>query len=149
MKILHIINSFMRGGGAETLVLTLATALSRIEGNTVHVLSLKDPEDKEFVQFLEEQGGKCFALSENLKSFKNVQLLANFIKRGNYDIVNVHLFPSLYVAALAKILKGVNTRLVYTEHSTTNRRRGRLMFRIIDKRVYHVYDCIITIISVH
>lgn len=145
MKILHIINSFMRGGGAETLVLTLATALSRIEGNTVHVLSLKDPEDKEFVQFLEEQGGKCFALSENLKSFKNVQLLANFIKRGNYDIVNVHLFPSLYVAALAKILKGVNTRLVYTEHSTTNRRRGRLMFRIIDKRVYHVYDCIITI----
>ena len=69
----------MRGGGAETLVLTLATALSRIEGNTVHVLSLKDPEDKEFVQFLEEQGGKCFALSENLKSFKNVQLLANFI----------------------------------------------------------------------
>ena len=56
MKILHIINSFMRGGGAETLVLTLATALSRIEGNTVHVLSLKDPEDKEFVQFLEEQG---------------------------------------------------------------------------------------------
>lgn len=51
MKILHIINSFMRGGGAETLVLTLATALSKIEGNTVHVLSLKDPEDKEFVQF--------------------------------------------------------------------------------------------------
>ena len=41
MKILHIINSFMRGGGAETLVLTLATALSRIEGNTVHVLRLK------------------------------------------------------------------------------------------------------------
>ena len=29
MKILHIINSFMRGGGAETLVLTLATALSK------------------------------------------------------------------------------------------------------------------------
>ena len=54
-------------------------------------------------------------------------------------------FPSLYVAALAKMSKVVNTRLVYTEHSTTNRRRGRLMFRIIDKRVYHVYDCIITI----
>lgn len=39
MKILHIINSFTRGGGAEALVLTLATALSRIEDNTVHVLS--------------------------------------------------------------------------------------------------------------
>ena len=78
MKILHIINSFMRGGGAETLVLTLATALSRIEGNTVHVLSLKDPEDKEFVQFLEEQGGKCFALSENLKSIQKCSIVSKF-----------------------------------------------------------------------
>ena len=59
MKILHIINSFTRGGGAEALVLTLATALSRIEDNTVHVLSLKNPEDKEFAQLLEKQGGKC------------------------------------------------------------------------------------------
>ena len=145
MKILHIINSFTRGGGAEALVLTLATALSRIEDNTVHVLSLKNPEDKELAQLLEKQGGKCFALSENLKSFRNIHLLADFIKRGNYDIVNVHLFPSLYVAALAKILKGVNARLIYTEHSTTNRRRGKLLFRIIDKRVYRTYDCIITI----
>lgn len=145
MKILHIINSLLRGGGAETLVFTLTIALSKIEANTVHVLSLKNPKDKEYVQLLEVQGCKCFALSDNLRSFKNVQLLADYVRNGGYDIVNVHLFPSFYVAALAKTLKGMSAHLVYTEHSTVNRRRGKLIFKIIDKKVYNVYDRIVTI----
>lgn len=145
MKILHIINSLVRGGGAETLVFALTAALSKIETNTVHVLSLKNPKDKEYVQLLEAQGSKCFALSNNLRSFKNIRLLADFVKEGDYDIVNVHLFPSLYVAALAKTLKGMNVRLVYTEHSTTNKRRDKLIFRIIDKKIYSAYNRIVAI----
>lgn len=46
MKILHVINSLVRGGGAEALVLALATALNKIEGNVVHVLSLENPRIK-------------------------------------------------------------------------------------------------------
>ena len=62
MKILHVINSLVRGGGAEALVLALATALNKIEGNVVHVLSLENPKDKEYAQLLEAQGVRCLGI---------------------------------------------------------------------------------------
>lgn len=91
MKILHVINSLVRGGGAEALVLALATALNKIEGNVVHVLSLENPKDKEYAQLLEAQGVRCFVLSHQMRSFRNIQLLSDFIQEHDYDIINVHL----------------------------------------------------------
>lgn len=89
MKILHVINSLVRGGGAEALVLALATALNKIEGNVVHVLSLENPKDKEYAQLLEAQGVRCFVLSHQMRSFRNIQLLSDFIQEHDYDIINV------------------------------------------------------------
>ena len=144
MKILHVINSLVRGGGAEALVLALATALNKIEGNVVHVLSLENPKDKEYAQLLEAQGVRCFVLSHQMRSFRNIQLLSDFIQEHDYDIINVHLFPSLYVVALTQRLKKMNVRLVYTEHSTTNRRRKKI-WRAVEKKIYDTYDCVVSI----
>jgi glycosyltransferase involved in cell wall biosynthesis len=36
-------------------------------------------------------------------------------------------------------------KIIYTEHSTNNRRRKKLVFRVLDKLIYRQYDKIITI----
>src|SRR5690606_22583499 len=64
-----------------------------------------------------------------------------FLKK--YDIIHVHLFPSLYWAGLAKMVSFSKVKMVYTEHSTTNRRRSNFFFKLMDKLVYKFYDRII------
>ena len=55
----------------------------------------------------------------------------------------MHLFPSVYWVAIAAI--GLKVKLVYTEHSTSNRRREKSYLRPIEKFVYRQYDKIISI----
>jgi glycosyltransferase involved in cell wall biosynthesis len=57
----------------------------------------------------------------------------------------VHLFPALYWVALAKLLGRSNVKLIYTEHSTNNGRRGGFLFPLIDKFIYSIYSKIICI----
>lgn len=66
-----------------------------------------------------------------------------FLKK--YELVHVHLFPALYWVALAKILSGTRTKLIYTEHSTTNRRRSSPFLTVVDRFIYRRYSKIITI----
>ena len=61
----------------------------------------------------------------------------------NYDIVHVHLFPTLYWAAIANI--GIHKSLIYTEHNTMNKRRNKVYLRPIEKWIYSRYDRIISI----
>ena len=68
--------------------------------------------------------------------------LIPFIKQ--FDIIHVHLFPTLYWVALATCkCKGV--KLVYTEHSTHNKRRDKTLFRPIERYIYSKYDKLISI----
>ena len=65
-----------------------------------------------------------------------------------YDVVHVHLFPPFYYAALANnlfISKEARPKLIYTEHSTDNRRMNIKVFSIIDKYIYSLYDKIVCI----
>ena len=47
--------------------------------------------------------------------------------------------------ALAKTRKHKNVKFVYTEHSTSNRRRRNKVFRLLDNYMYNKYDSIISI----
>lgn len=60
-----------------------------------------------------------------------------------YDIVHVHLFPSQYWVAAAKILSFSKAKLITTEHNTSNRRREIFAFKWIDRLVYRRYKRII------
>jgi glycosyltransferase involved in cell wall biosynthesis len=57
----------------------------------------------------------------------------------------VHLFPTLYWVAIAKMIRFSNVKLIYTEHSTNNRRRKKIIFKWLDKLFYGQYNKIITI----
>lgn len=61
------------------------------------------------------------------------------------DILHVHLFPSNLLAAAAASLSRWRGYLVTTEHSTSNRRRGSALGRLVDRYTYQRYQRIFCI----
>ena len=59
--------------------------------------------------------------------------------------MHVHLFPSLYWVAIAKMISFSKTKLLYTEHSTTNKRREHPFLIWTDRFIYMRYSKIVTI----
>lgn len=57
-----------------------------------------------------------------------------FLKK--YDLIHVHLFPALYWVVMAKWLARSKTPVVYTEHSTHNKRRNFKIFKSIESFIY-------------
>ncbi len=145
MRILQVIDRMMRGGGAEKFALDLSLALNAIDRVQVDVLSVAPPANNDFVEILKANGISHSVLSDRLKSPKNIIRLKKFIEHGDYDAVHVHLFPALYYASLARLLSKQRFKLIYTEHSTTNKRRNHMILRIADRFIYKRYDSIVGI----
>ena len=61
----------------------------------------------------------------------------------DYDVVHAHLFPTVWWASLAA--RGLKVKMVYTEHSTSNSRRGKWYLRPIEQFMYARYNKIISI----
>ena len=85
--------------------------------------------NSEFSRKIEENGINIISL--NIKNIHN-PLIAYKISKivKDYDVVHVHLFPSLYLAAFGCMFSRVP--MVYTEHSTYNKRRGKWYMRPIE-----------------
>lgn len=139
MKLLHVISS-LEVGGAQRLLSELLPIQKR-QGLDVTLLVNVNVEN-DFAAKIREAGVDILSLEvPNFHSVSNVVRLRKIIK--GYDVVHVHLFPSIYWVAIAAI--GLDVKLVYTEHSTSNRRRDKAYFRPIEKFVYKQYDRIISI----
>ena len=141
MKILRIINTLKTGGAERSIETNVPVHVSH--GYDMDVLVL-DGVQTPFMDHLESSGVRVIKLNglSLYNPFQTIRLM-KYLKR--YDIVHVHLFPALYWAAFAKLLSFSKAKLVYTEHSTSNNRRGHIILRITDKFVYRCYDRIITI----
>jgi glycosyltransferase involved in cell wall biosynthesis len=139
MKIIHIISS-LEIGGAQRLLSDLLP-IQKQQGIDVSLLVLKF-EDNDFTRKVQNAGVPIISL--DVKSFRNPFLafkVRSIIK--GYDVVHVHLVHSLYICSLAA--RGIKTKLVYTEHSTSNNRRGKAYVRPIEKYIYSRYDRLISI----
>ena len=144
MNILQIIPT-LQTGGAEKLLSEFIPICVK-EGHTVDLL-LFNGSDSIFLQSLKEQS-ICNVYYLGKGSVYNPLFILktrSFLKK--YDIIHVHLFPALYIAALAKILLWKNIPLVYTEHSTNNKRRNNSFLKPIENFIYNRYSKIITISS--
>ncbi len=142
MKILSVINSLATGGAEKLIIETLPLYCGK--GVEMDVLLL-DGTHYPFYKKLESSNtGKIFSLG--LKSVYNpiaIIKIIPFLKK--YDIVHVHLFPVQYFVVLAKWLSFSKTKLIFTEHSTSNRRLKNKLFKIFDKYIYKGYSKIICI----
>lgn len=140
MKILHVINN-LQGGGAEKMLSELLPK-QKICNHDVYLLLLNNKKPK-FLQTLIDKNIKIKILDESKNFFTKLLSIRKLIKSNNFDIIHVHLFPSLYYIALATF--GLNTSLIYTEHNTLNRRRKYKIFKYIERIIYNRYDKIICI----
>lgn len=138
MKILHVITS-LEIGGAQRLLSDLLPLQAVSEDVTLLVYErvYNDLEKR-----IEQVGLKILSLKEhNIYNPKVIFLLRKIFK--NYNLIHAHLFPTIYWASLAA--RGLNVKLVYTEHSTYNSRRRICFLRPIERFMYSRYDKIISI----
>lgn len=140
MKLLHVITS-LRTGGAEKLMVDLLPRL-RDMGNEVELLVF-DGARTAFFDQLETAGIKVNFLQVGGSVYNplNILRLRKFLKR--FDVVHTHNTACQIFAALANL--SIGTRLVTTEHNTSNRRRGNAIFRLQDRWMYRRYKKVVCI----
>jgi len=139
MRILHIINS-LEVGGAQRILSGLLPKLKQ-QGEDVSLLVLNH-EESAFYHMLRNSGISISCLHRKNRDPRILIDLRRIMR--TYDAVHVHLFPSLYWASLASI--GIkNVKLIWTEHSTSNKRRNIVYFRPIEKFIYGRYHKLISI----
>lgn len=142
MRILQIIGD-LSGGGAEKLLADFVPLMVK-RGHSVDVLLLRS-KGSVYITLLQDAGVNVTCLTENsIYSLLNVFRIRKFIKRGHYDVVHVHLFPGLYIVSIVCLLQKIN-KLVFTEHSTNNRRIKNGVLRIVERWIYIPYDKVICI----
>ena len=141
-KILYVINN-LDTGGAERLLVEILPRLKRADLK-VDVLILNSTNFPLLRELRENQAVTVLTIgNHSLYNPILILKLAPIFKR--YMIVHVHLFPSLYWVAIAKIVSFSKTILVYTEHSTTNRRRNHSILKWVDRIIYRQYLKIVTV----
>lgn len=144
MRILHVINS-METGGAEKLLLDTLPHYSSY-GVSVDICLLNGKEYPFLKELKRTFVGDIYVSNvKSLYSPKQLIPLWKYVRIKRYDIIHVHLFPSLYWSALLKVFMGKNIKMVFTEHSTSNRRLQNFWFRQVDKICYKAYSKIIAI----
>ena len=142
MRILHIIDS-LNMGGAENVLIGLSYG-QRKQGHDVTIMPLICPAHTPVRERIEANSiiVQPFAVKGSWYNPKFICKIAKVLSK--FDIVHVHLFPSLYWVGFAKILSFCKTPLVYTEHSTNNRRRNNPLFHYFDRLIYkNLYDMVI------
>lgn len=144
MKILHVINN-LNAGGAEKL-LTDILPLMKQEGHQVEVaISNGSNNVKKFEEILSNTKISIVDYNTSFYSPLLITKLYRTIKKGDYDIVHAHLFPSQYWLAFATIFLPKKIKYVKTEHSVFNERKQYAVLRPLEKFVYSRYHKIIGI----
>ena len=141
MKILQIINN-LDVGGAEALLSSYALNSSE----TTSVILTLVSSDSWIRSGLENSGVKVIDLELPSKyRFIGAMLgIARAIISEKPDIVHAHLFPpQYYVAFLRPFFRKIP--FVFSEHSTSNRRRGISLLRPLEALSYRLYDGVIVI----
>jgi len=144
MKILQVIDS-LATGGAEKLLLETIPKYAEKE-ISMDVLVLNGNEYPFYFDFKTTYPTQLFSLGKS--SVYNPFLVFKLLKYlKKYEVIHVHLFPALYWVALAKWISFSDVQLVFTEHSTNNKRRNNWFFKRVDRFIYSKYSKIICITS--
>lgn len=133
MRITHFINS-LGTGGAESLVTVLAQEQT-LRGHEVKIVTLSATQGAP-QQFAQQIGLNVENVDFSFTSIPSWKALRKLFAQA--DVVHVHLFPCLLIASLLN----TSTPRIFTEHSTTNRRRKLCYFRLIDAFSYKKMDAI-------
>ena len=143
MRILHVITS-MKSGGAERLLVDMLPSFRNGGKNQVELL-LFDGADMPFLRELESRGIKIHKLSQKELFYDPRHIFRMVPYMSRYDIIHTHNTSPQLFTPIAKLLSFTTKKLVTTEHSTNNRRRGKWWLKPIDKWMYNRYAAIVCI----
>lgn len=137
MKVAQVINS-LDTGGAEKLTIDLSNQIQN-KVSKLDIIILKKTES------IFDTGSLNIIYLGNYNLYNPIYIFKLIKLLGRYDLIHAHLFPTLYWVVIAKILSFTKAKLIYTEHSTTNKRRRNLFFKLTDRIIYSFVDHIICI----
>ena len=138
MKVLHIIPSMEIGGAQKLLSDLLPLQMKQADVTLLVFKSVNNALVDKLV------GAGVKVISQEVKNVYNPLIifkLKKYIK--GYDVVHVHLFPALYWVAFAS--GSVEGKLIFTEHSTSNSRRGKRWLLPLERLVYGKYSEVVSI----
>lgn len=142
-KILYVITS-LRTGGSERMVTDITKVLIK-EGHLVEVL-IFDGFNSSLLNELEDHGVKVYKGGVGYFQMYNplhIFRIKRLAKKNNYDIIHSHNSSAQYFVAFSGA--GKYSKLITTEHNTSNRRRKQNIYKFIDRYVYLKYDSVISV----
>lgn len=143
MKILHVINS-LQMGGAEKLISDIVPRFIAL-GYEVDV-AIFDTNETFIFDELKKNGIVVRGINRrNSYPYSIINLLKLMFVIRKYDIIHSHTTPAQLFTMISHFLVSSKTKIVTTEHSTNNHRRGKWLYKIIDKIMYSRYNHIICI----
>lgn len=134
MRILHVINN-LDIGGAQKLLHDICLAHHNDISMNITICVLSDSQST-LETNLKAANISIIGINTSKFSISTIHRLIQLMKIA--DIVHAHLFPTNYLVALANVI--AKKPLVFTEHSTHNRRRDHKWLRPIEKLVYSRYN---------
>jgi glycosyltransferase involved in cell wall biosynthesis len=138
MRILQVINS-MQTAGAEKLLRDLIPKFNKQEDICCDILVFSS-NNEIFIKELKELKN-INVIELNYKNIYNPFIIFSLLKFfKQYEIIHSHLFPAQYFVAFAKLFSFSKTRLIFTEHCTTNTRVKSCLFSFINKPIYSFYN---------
>lgn len=142
-KILYVITS-LRTGGAEKMITEISRFLIK-EGHLVEVL-IFDGIRSPLLNELEDHGVKVYRGGAGYFQMYNpfhILRIKRLAKKNNYDFIHSHNSSAQYFVAFSGA--GKYSKLITTEHNTSNRRRKKNIYKFIDRYIYHKYDSVISV----
>lgn len=142
MKI-ALVNHNLGSGGAEKLIHDMAIEMKN-KGEDVSVVLLTS-KNGVYDNSLLEKGIKVIHLSDKWDIYNPINIIKLIKKLREYDIVHTHIYSAQLWTAFASYFLPKKIKYITTEHNTTNSRRGKWYFKLLDKWMYQRYDSIVTI----
>lgn len=142
IRVLHIINE-LEMGGAPRLVTDIVVRMSKMEDLEIGLLTFGLKKDDHLHNLIISNPAISYHELRSRRPFSPVFLRELNAVSKNYDIIHAHLFPSGYIAALSNFRN--KKPIIFTEHSTHNRRRDISLLRPLERMIYSRYSTIAAI----
>ena len=134
MKILQITPS-LSNAGAERFVVDISNQLSKL-GHDITIISLVGEFNSFYLSKEINKKIKLIFLNKKMKgfSFKVFNLLNNFLKKNNFDIIHTHI-RSLNYISLPNLINSKN-KIVHTIHSDASKESRSKLVRLYRKQLF-------------
>ncbi|MGL4672490.1 glycosyltransferase, partial [Cetobacterium sp.] len=130
-KKIAIVNHNLGAGGAEKLIYDMSLELKDrgVNFSVILLTSVNDIYGKKLI----EKGVDVKYLSDKFDVYSPKNIFRLKVALKDYDIIHTHTFTDKLWTSFASLFLKKDKKYITTEHNTSNRRRNKYYFKILDK----------------